>query len=157
MREAVPAVEVADDVDGLGARRPDGEGDSPDVAERAGVVAHVGAEDGPQLLVAALVDQVPVDLAERGGEPVGVVLLVLDAVAVRRRAGGSRASCRSRARSSTRCRRGRAEVDHARPSRAARRRDVANGRYAVMVSPPGPEVVAQQVVRLAVAAVEEGA
>ena len=40
-------------------------------------------EHGPQLLVAALVDQVQVDLAERGGEPVGVVLEVLDAVGPR--------------------------------------------------------------------------
>ena len=36
-------------------------------------MVHVGAEDVPELLVAALVDQVQVDLAQRGQEPVGVV------------------------------------------------------------------------------------
>ena len=39
------------------------------------VVVHPGAEDLPEVLVAALVDQVQVDLAERRQEPVGVVLL----------------------------------------------------------------------------------
>ena len=34
---------------------------------------HVGAQDVPELLVAALVDQVQVDLAQRGQEPVRVV------------------------------------------------------------------------------------
>ncbi len=48
----------------------------------SGVVPHVRPEDGPQLLVAALVDEVPVDLAEGRRETVRVVLLVLDAVAV---------------------------------------------------------------------------
>ena len=38
------------------------------------------AEDGPQLLVPALADEVQVDRAEGRGEPVGVVHLVLDAV-----------------------------------------------------------------------------
>ena len=72
--------------------RPQGERNAPDVAQRSGVVAHVGAEHGPQLLVPALVDEVPVDLAEGRREAVGVVLLVLDAVAVGRRAGGSHGS-----------------------------------------------------------------
>ena len=40
------------------------------------------AEHLPQLLVAALADQVQVDLAQRGQEPVGVVLPVLEPVAV---------------------------------------------------------------------------
>ena len=44
-----------------------------DVPERTGVLPHVGAEDGPELLVAALADEVQVDRAERRGEPVGVV------------------------------------------------------------------------------------
>ena len=79
---AVPVVEVADDVDGLGARCPEGEGHAPHVTQRTGVVPHVGAEHRPQLLVAPLVDEVTVHLAERRGEAVGVVLLVLDAVAV---------------------------------------------------------------------------
>jgi hypothetical protein len=36
-------------------------------------VADVRAEDRPQLLVPALADEVQVDLAERGQEPVGLV------------------------------------------------------------------------------------
>ena len=152
---AVPVVEVADDVDGLGARRPHGEGHAPDVAERAGVVPHVRAEDGPELLVAALVDEVPVDLAEGRCETVRVVLLVLDAVAV---------------------------LDE--QAVVVRRREVRRGHrpdavtHVLQVDPlarvepgadPGGErpvggdgeaaradVVAEQVVRLAVAAVEEG-
>jgi hypothetical protein len=38
------------------------------------------SEHGPEQLVAALVDQVQVDLPERRGEAVGVVLQVLDTV-----------------------------------------------------------------------------
>ncbi len=76
----VPVVEVADDAHGLGARGPHGERDAAHAAHRAGVLVDPGAEDGPQLLVAALADEVEVDLAEGGGEAVGVVLEVLDAV-----------------------------------------------------------------------------
>ena len=80
VRDAVPPVEVADDVDRLGPRRPDGERDALHLAERPFVAADVGAEDGPETLVAPLVEQVQVQLTERGGEPVRVVLLVLHAV-----------------------------------------------------------------------------
>ncbi len=52
------------------------------LTEGSGVAAHVGTEDGPQLLVPTLVDEVPVELAQGGGEAVGVVLLVLHPVAV---------------------------------------------------------------------------
>ena len=77
---AVPVVEVADDAHRLGPRRPHRERDPAHRAHRPVVLAQPGAEDGPQLLVAALADEVQVDLAEGGGEPVGVVLEVLDAV-----------------------------------------------------------------------------
>ncbi|OPZ53035.1 MAG: hypothetical protein BWY91_02092 [bacterium ADurb.BinA028] len=80
--EPVPTVEVADDVDGGRVGRPHGEGHATDLAEGPGVGAHVRAEDRPELFVAALVEQVAVELAERRGEPVGVVLLVVDAIAV---------------------------------------------------------------------------
>ena len=153
----VPAVEVADDVHGLGAfGAHTREGDARHVAERAGVVPHVGAEHRPQLLVPALVDEVPVDLAERGGEAVGVVLLVLDAVAVldeqavvvrRAEVGrGHRPDAVAHV----------LQLDAASPE--SRRATDARRIRAVCREgePPGPDVVAQQVVRLAVAAVEEG-
>ena len=71
---AVPGVGVAGQPDPAGRRRPHREGgavDRPTV--RALVGADVGAQDGPQLLVASLVDQVQVDLAEGGQEAVGVL------------------------------------------------------------------------------------
>ena len=43
------------------------------VPPRRVVVVHAGAQHGPELLVATLVEQVQVDLAERGQEAVGVV------------------------------------------------------------------------------------
>ena len=152
---AVPVVEVADDVDGLGPRSPQREGHAPHVAERAGVVPHVGAEHGPQLLVAALVDEVPVDLAEGRGEAVGVVLLVLDAVAVLdeqavvvRRAEVGRGHRPDAV----------AHVLQLDPlARVEARADARRIRAVCRDGePPGSDVVAQQVVRLAVAAVEEG-
>ena len=155
VRAAVPVVEVADDVDGLGAWSPEREGDTPDIAERAGVVPHVRAEHGPQLLVPALVDEVAVDLAEGRGETVGVVLLVLDAVAVLheqavvvRRAEVGRGHRPDAV----------AHVQQLDPvtgveARADPRRIRAVCRDG---EPSGADVVAQQVVRLAVATVEEG-
>jgi hypothetical protein len=66
---AVPAVEVARHADGTGVRRPDGEGGAGDAL----VLAHVAAEHLPELLVAALAEQVQVELGDGGGETVGVV------------------------------------------------------------------------------------
>lgn len=76
----VPAVEVADDVNGLGPGRPHREGHAGDLTHRAVVSARPRPEHGPQLLVAALADEVQVDLPEGGDEAVGVVADVLDAV-----------------------------------------------------------------------------
>ena len=71
---AVPAVEVALDPHAPGGRRPDGEGRADDGCGAEALVAVlVSAEDRPQLLVPALVDQVEVHLAEARQEPVGVV------------------------------------------------------------------------------------
>ena len=82
--------------------------------ERARVVVHARAEHLPELLVAALVDQVQVDLAERGQEAVGVV--EHDRVrAVRHRDAGSRARRRAAARR-PRCPRARASSATAPPS-----------------------------------------
>ncbi len=78
----VPAVEVTGDVHGLGPGGPHGERGADDVPHRAGVLADVGAEHGPELLVATLADEVQVDRAQSGREAVRVVLLVLDAVGV---------------------------------------------------------------------------
>ena len=155
MGEPVPAVEVADDVHCLRARRPQCERDAPHVAHRAGIVADVGAEHRPELLVAALVDQVPVDLAQRRGEPVGVVLLVLDPVVVRHEEAVvvGRAVVRRGHRPDA--------VTHVLEVDLGARvdpgpdgpgeRPVAGDRQ-----PAGPDVVAEQVMGLAVAAVQEG-
>ena len=67
VRAPVPVVEVADHADAAGVRRPDRE------RGPAGLLADVGAEDLPQLLVPALGDQVQVDLAQRRQVPVRVV------------------------------------------------------------------------------------
>ena len=69
MEAAVPAVEVADDPHGPGVGRPHRERRAGDAL----VLADVGAEQLPQLVVAALADQVEVELAERRPEPVRVV------------------------------------------------------------------------------------
>ena len=81
---AVPCVEVTDDPDRLRPRCPHGERRPAHRSHRAVVVADPGPEDGPQLLVPALADEVEVDVPQGGCEPVGVVLLVLDAVGPRR-------------------------------------------------------------------------
>ena len=60
---AVPAVEVALDADALGVRRPHRERRAGDRRRWARRRAHVRAQHVPELLVAALVDQVQVDLA----------------------------------------------------------------------------------------------
>ena len=80
--DRVPAVEVSDDVHGPGARRPHRERGAAHGAHRAVVLAHVRAEDRPELLVTTLADEVEVDLAQGRREAVRVVLLVLDAVVV---------------------------------------------------------------------------
>jgi hypothetical protein len=81
VRPARPAVEVAGDPQALGRGRPDREAGPGDRAGRGVVVADVGAQDVPEPLVAALADQVQVDLAERGQPAVRVVDDV-DALAV---------------------------------------------------------------------------
>ncbi|CAB4930120.1 unannotated protein [freshwater metagenome] len=70
---AVPEVEVAGDANSLRVRCPDGERDAADRTERGRVLAHVRAEHLPELLVAALADEMEIDLAEGGEESVGVV------------------------------------------------------------------------------------
>ena len=81
MRPAGPAVEVAGDPHALRRRRPDREAGAADAPVRGVVGADVGAQGVPQPLVAALADQVQVDLAERGQPAVRVVHRV-DVVAV---------------------------------------------------------------------------
>ena len=84
VRPAGPAVEVAGDADAVRGGRPNREAGAGDRARRGVVGAHVGAQDVPQALVAALADQVQVDLAERRQPAVGVIDDV-DAVAVAHR------------------------------------------------------------------------
>ena len=87
VQPAVPEVEVADDRDGAGGRRPHAERGAANAVD----LAHVGAEAGPQLLVAPLGEQVHVELADRRQEAVGVVdrdgpgLAVVDLQPVRER------------------------------------------------------------------------
>jgi hypothetical protein len=69
VRAAVPVVEVADDGDRLRGRRPDGERGAAHAVE----LEHVRAQLLPQLLVAALADEVQVELADRRQEPVRVL------------------------------------------------------------------------------------
>ncbi len=115
-----------------GVGRPDREARAGDLAERVErgrrrVVAHVGAEDVPQLLVPALADQVEVDLAEGRQVPVRVVDdRLADALVASRRA-GSRAPAASAARPtqtpSHSCSSGTRE-----PSPSSTSTDAANGR-----------------------------
>ena len=69
MQAPVPGVEVADDADRARRRRPHRERGAGDAVE----LAHVRAEPLVELLVAALADQVQVELAERRQERVRVV------------------------------------------------------------------------------------
>ena len=69
---AVPVVELADQADALGVRRPHRERHPVDHAVGRGEAARMRAEDLPQSFVAALGEQVQVDLAERGQEAVRV-------------------------------------------------------------------------------------
>ena len=73
VRGALPVVEVADHAHGAGVGGPDGERGAADLAELARVGVHVGAEDGPERLVAALAHQMAVELLHGGQEAVGVV------------------------------------------------------------------------------------
>ena len=82
MRPPVPVVEVADDPDALGARRPHGERGACGVAERGHVRADPRAERLPQLLVPALLDQVQVEFTDRGQVAVRVVLQHLGSAGV---------------------------------------------------------------------------
>ena len=66
----VPEVEVPDDADAPGVRRPHREGDALDPGA---VVMDVRAEHLPQLFVPAFPNEVEVHLADRGQVPVGVV------------------------------------------------------------------------------------
>ncbi len=65
----VPAVEVAHHPHGPGRGGPHREGGAPHPL----VLAHVGTEHPPEALVASLADEVLVELADGGPEPVGVV------------------------------------------------------------------------------------
>ena len=83
MTGAVPVVEVADHPYTASAGRPHGERGSGHRSVQAVVHMGVGAEHLPQLLVAALADQMQVDLAQGRQEAVGVlggqrVAVVLD-------------------------------------------------------------------------------
>ena len=80
---AVPVVELTDQADALGIRRPHRERDPVDDAVGRGEAARVRAEDLPQPLMAALGEQVQIHLAERGQEPVRVGDGVGDGRAVR--------------------------------------------------------------------------
>lgn len=81
---AVPAVEAADDADGPGVRRPDREGDAPVRLRDAPVLPVVCAEDVPEALVAALAEEVEVEVAHGREEAVGVVARPGAAVGVAR-------------------------------------------------------------------------
>ena len=67
---SLPHVEVADDSNRPRIGRPHGEGGAGHVAKHRGVELHVGAEHIPQPLVAALANEVQVQLAERRQEAV---------------------------------------------------------------------------------------
>ena len=80
---AVPVVELTDQADALGIRRPHRERDAVDDAVGRGEAARMRAKNLPQSLVATLGEQVQIDLAERGQEAVGIGDGVGDGCAVR--------------------------------------------------------------------------
>ena len=69
---AVPVVELADQADALGIRRPHRERHPVHDAVRRGEAARVSAEDLPQSFVAALGEQMQIHFAQRGQEAVRV-------------------------------------------------------------------------------------
>ena len=81
---AVPPVELPDDAHGTGARRPHGERGSANGPGDAPVLAIAGAEALPEFFVAALGDEVQVELADGGCEAVGVVARPLGVAVVLR-------------------------------------------------------------------------
>ena len=78
---AVPAVELPDQADALGVRGPTAN-DTPRPRRRGGERTRMGAEDLPEPFVAALGEQVQVDLTEGGKEPVSIGDRVDDRAAV---------------------------------------------------------------------------
>ena len=112
----VPGVEVADDRDGARARRPDGERRAGDAVE----LAHVRAELGVELLVAALAGQVQVELAERRRNAYGSRIVNVPARGSRPRARSAAAARRPRPRPRRRRRGGPARARPARRPRDAR-------------------------------------
>ena len=73
---AIPEVELADDAHSAGVGGPHGEGGTGGLTQFVGVGLHVGTQDVPQVLVAALRDEVGVHLAQGGQVAVGVVAQV---------------------------------------------------------------------------------
>ena len=70
---AVPEVELADDAHGARVGGPHGEGGTGGFAQLVSVGLHMGTEDVPQILMAALRDEVGVHLAQGRQVTVGVV------------------------------------------------------------------------------------
>ena len=75
---AVPVVELADDAHGAGVGSPHGECGTGGLTQLVGVGLHVRAQDLPQVLVAALGDQVGVHLTQ--GRQVAVRIVAHDRV-----------------------------------------------------------------------------
>ena len=131
---AVPVVEVAGHAHPAGVRRPHGERRP---GHRAGL-ADVRAEHPPQLLVPAFPDQVQVELAEHGQEPVRVVGHRLVAV-VRGVRGGDPVVRHLLVRQGDR-EHALVHVGHGHPAAVVehQRTDVASGRSARIDEPSGP-------------------
>ena len=72
-RGAIPVVKLADNAHRARVGRPHGKGGAGGLAQLVGVSCHVRAENLPQVLVAALGDQVGVHLAQGRQEAVGIV------------------------------------------------------------------------------------
>ncbi len=152
---AVPVVEVADDAHRLRSGCPYGEGHAAHRTHGSHVLADAGPENGPQLLVPTFADEVEVHLPEGRCEPVGVVLEVLDAVRpgddqpVVHRPGGVGAHRRPHALRLVRELQLLAVLE-AHADRAGQRLEHADAQ------PTGLQVLAEQVVRLLVASLDEG-